>query len=144
MPTIYRALLIVPLLCGCQPPPPSGATSPPTGLPSLEGDALHAPPSLLGVKRSALTQGDGPNGEQVVSNYLASGNIYHQPDASYDALNQETRFTYDANRLLTSVHRPSGLTTTTNLAPASTAMSMLVVETMPPSTSSRPLISTGL
>ena len=38
----------------------------------------------------------------------------------------------------------SGLTTTTNFAPASTAMSMLVVETMPPSTSSRSLISTGL
>ena len=38
----------------------------------------------------------------------------------------------------------SGLTTTRNFAPASTAMSMFVVETMPPSTSSRSLISTGL
>ena len=38
----------------------------------------------------------------------------------------------------------SGLTTTTNFAPASTAMSTLVVETMPPSTSSRSLTLTGL
>jgi hypothetical protein len=38
----------------------------------------------------------------------------------------------------------SGLTTTTNFAPASTAMSRLVVETMPPSTSSRSLTRTGL
>jgi hypothetical protein len=38
----------------------------------------------------------------------------------------------------------SGLTTTTNFAPASTAMSRLVVDTMPPSTSSRSLTFTGL
>ena len=38
----------------------------------------------------------------------------------------------------------SGLTTTMNSAPASTAMSRFVVETIPPSTSSRPLTSTGL
>ena len=37
----------------------------------------------------------------------------------------------------------SGFTTTTNFAPCSTAMSTLVVERMPPSTSWRPLISTG-
>ena len=37
----------------------------------------------------------------------------------------------------------SGLTTTMNFAPASTAMSRFVVETMPPSTSSRPLTSVG-
>jgi hypothetical protein len=37
----------------------------------------------------------------------------------------------------------SGLTTTMNFAPASTAMSRFVVETMPPSTSSRPLTSIG-
>ncbi len=36
-----------------------------------------------------------------------------------------------------------GLTTTMNLAPFSTAMSMFVVERMPPSIISRPLISTG-
>ena len=34
--------------------------------------------------------------------------------------------------------------TTTNFAPASTAMSMFVVETIPPSISSRSLTSTGL
>ena len=38
----------------------------------------------------------------------------------------------------------SGLTTTMNFAPASTAMSRLVVETIPPSISSRSLTSTGL
>ena len=38
----------------------------------------------------------------------------------------------------------SGLTTITNLAPASTATSTLVVERSPPSTRWRPLISTGL
>ena len=37
----------------------------------------------------------------------------------------------------------SGLTTTMNFAPASTAMSRFVVETIPPSISSRPLTSTG-
>lgn len=52
----------------------------------------------------------GPTGEQVVSNYF--GNSYHQVDASYDALNQETRFAYNANRQLTSLVRPGGLTTT--------------------------------
>jgi len=35
------------------------------------------------------------------------------------------------------------LTTTMNLAPFSTAMSMFVVERIPPSIISRPLISTG-
>ena len=38
----------------------------------------------------------------------------------------------------------SGLTTTTNLAPASTAMSRFVVESTPPSISSRSLTLTGL
>ena len=38
----------------------------------------------------------------------------------------------------------SGLTTITNVAPRSTAMSTLVVERMPPSMSWRPLSSTGL
>ena len=37
----------------------------------------------------------------------------------------------------------SGLTTTMNFAPASTAMSRLVVETMPPSTSSRSRTRSG-
>ncbi|HEX5218777.1 MAG TPA: cysteine peptidase family C39 domain-containing protein [Verrucomicrobiae bacterium] len=52
----------------------------------------------------------GPQGEQVVSNYF--GNSYHQVDASYDALNQETKYTYNANRQLTSIRTPGGLTTT--------------------------------
>ncbi len=52
----------------------------------------------------------GPHGEQVVSNYF---NANHQVLASYDALNQETTFTYDGTtRLRTSVTRPSGLITT--------------------------------
>jgi hypothetical protein len=38
----------------------------------------------------------------------------------------------------------SGFTTTTNVAPASTATSMFVVERMPPSISWRPFSSTGL
>jgi len=54
----------------------------------------------------------GPNNEQVVSNYFSVGNTFHQPDASYDALNQQTLYTYNANRELTGVLRPSGLTTT--------------------------------
>src|SRR5262249_27465399 len=57
-----------------------------------------------------LVQEIGPNAEQVVSNYF--GNSYHQPDASYDALNQETKFTFNSLRQLTSVRRPSGLTIT--------------------------------
>jgi RHS repeat-associated protein len=50
-------------------------------------------------------------GHQVVSNWF--NNAYHQPDASYNALNEETKFTYNGNnRQVTSVKRPSGLTTT--------------------------------
>jgi hypothetical protein len=45
-----------------------------------------------------LQQQIGPNGEQVVSNYFSAGNVYHQPDAIYDALNQQTLYTYNANR----------------------------------------------
>ena len=52
----------------------------------------------------------GPQAEQVVSNYF--GNSYHQPDASYDALNQQTTYTYNANRQVTSITSPAGLTTT--------------------------------
>jgi RHS repeat-associated protein len=59
-----------------------------------------------------LLQQIGPNAEQVVSNYFSPGNIYHQPDASYDALNQQTAYTYNGNRQLTSVNSPTGLTTT--------------------------------
>jgi len=52
----------------------------------------------------------GPQGEQVVSNYF--GNTYHQVDASYDALDQATRYTYNGYRQLTSLKTPAGLTTT--------------------------------
>jgi RHS repeat-associated protein len=54
----------------------------------------------------------GPNGEQVVSNYFVLGNNIHRPDASYDALNQATTYTYNSYGLLTSVKSPAGLTTT--------------------------------
>src|SRR5690606_8246144 len=52
----------------------------------------------------------GPEGDQVVSNYV--NNAYHQVDATYDALDQETLLTYNADRQLTSIIRPTGLTTT--------------------------------
>jgi len=57
-----------------------------------------------------LVQQVGPNAEQVASNYF--GTSFHQPDASYDALNQQTLYAYNGNRQLTSISRPSGLTTT--------------------------------
>jgi YD repeat-containing protein len=57
-----------------------------------------------------LLQVIGPNGERTVSNYV--NNAYHQIDRSYDALAQETIFTYNSNRQLTSLKRPAGLTTT--------------------------------
>jgi len=72
-----------------------------------------------------LLQTIGPNQEQVVSNYFAAGNVYHQPDASYDALNQQTLYTYSANRLLTSIQRPSGLTTTNLYFTSGTAVNRL-------------------
>ncbi len=59
-----------------------------------------------------LKQQIGPQGEQVVSNYFAAGNVYHQPDARYDALNQPTVYTYNTDRQLTSAKTPGGLTTT--------------------------------
>src|SRR6266542_2292981 len=51
----------------------------------------------------------GPNQEQVVSNYF---NAYHQPLASYNALNEATDYTYNANHHITSVVRTSGRTNT--------------------------------
>ncbi len=59
-----------------------------------------------------LRQWVGAYGEQVVSNYFASGNNIHRPDASYDALNQGTLFTYNGYGQLTSAKTPAGLTTT--------------------------------
>jgi len=52
----------------------------------------------------------GSDSGQVVSNYF---NGYHQVLASYDALNQETVYTYDGTtRQLSSISRPTSLTTT--------------------------------
>jgi YD repeat-containing protein len=56
-----------------------------------------------------LLRNIGPQGEVVVSNYF---NAYHQPLISYNALNEATTYTYNANRQLMSIVRPSGLTTT--------------------------------
>jgi RHS repeat-associated protein len=56
-----------------------------------------------------LIQQVGPRNEQVLSNYF--GNAHHQPDASYDALNQETLYTYNGARQVSTIVRPTGLTT---------------------------------
>src|SRR5262249_50864572 len=58
-----------------------------------------------------LLQQVGPLGEQVISNYFSANNTFHQPDRTYDALNQETVFTYNANRQVTQIQTPAGLTT---------------------------------
>ena len=65
----------------------------------------------------------GPQNEQVVSNYF--GSAYHQPDASYDALNQETRYTYNASRQLTSRKGSGGLTTTNIYFPSGSSLGHL-------------------
>jgi len=70
-----------------------------------------------------LKQHIGPNQEQVVSNYF--NNTYHQPDASYDALNQETLYTYKATRQLMKVVRPTGLTTTNIFVPSGDSVNRL-------------------
>jgi RHS repeat-associated protein len=59
-----------------------------------------------------LIQQVGPNSEQVISNYFSAGNDYHQPDSTYDALNQQTSYLYNGNREVTQISRPTGLTTT--------------------------------
>ena len=56
-----------------------------------------------------MTRHVGPQGEQVVSNYF---NAYHQPLASYNALNEATLYTYNVNHQVTSIVGRSGLTTT--------------------------------
>jgi RHS repeat-associated protein len=61
-----------------------------------------------------LQQWIGPDGEQVVSNYFSLGNYYHEPDASYDALNEATLYTYNTGGQITSIQNPAGLTTTNN------------------------------
>ena len=52
----------------------------------------------------------GPQSEQVISNYFS--NTHHQPDASYDALNQEMRYTYNGYWQVTKTVNTAGLTTT--------------------------------
>ncbi|HEX5218590.1 MAG TPA: hypothetical protein VFZ59_03395, partial [Verrucomicrobiae bacterium] len=51
----------------------------------------------------------GPQGEQVVSNRF---NGFHQVTNSFNALNELTEYTFNANRQLTSIRTPGGLTTT--------------------------------
>ena len=58
-----------------------------------------------------LLQWVGPQGEQVVSNYFL-GNPTHEPNASYDALNEGTLYTYNSYGQVTSIQNPAGLTTT--------------------------------
>ena len=52
----------------------------------------------------------GPNNEQVISNYFAGGNAFHEPNASYDALNQQTLYTYNGAGQITSRTPPNLLT----------------------------------
>jgi RHS repeat-associated protein len=66
----------------------------------------------FGSNNIDLLQQVGPNNEQVVSNYFAAGNTSHLPDASYNALNEQTLFTYNANKQRTSVTSPTLLITT--------------------------------
>lgn len=89
------------------------------GRPTLKVETYSQPGGGIGTRTNRLFYAAngidlelhlGPQGEQVVSNYF--GNAYHQVDASDDALDQETRFTYNGSRQLTSIQRPSGLTTT--------------------------------
>jgi RHS repeat-associated protein len=72
-----------------------------------------------------LQQWVGPNGEQVLSNYFSTVNVIHEPDATYDALNQQTAFTYNGNGQVTQVTRPSGLTTVNTYASAGVAKNRL-------------------
>jgi RHS repeat-associated protein len=72
-----------------------------------------------------LVQQVGPLGEQVVSNYFTGVNTIHQPDATYDALVQETVFKYNAYGQVTYIHRPTGLTTTNLYGAAGNALNRL-------------------
>jgi YD repeat-containing protein len=72
-----------------------------------------------------LLQQVGPLAEQVISNYFIAGNTFHQPDASYDALNQATVYTYNAKRQVTSRKTPAGLTTTNIYFTSGTASNFL-------------------
>jgi RHS repeat-associated protein len=72
-----------------------------------------------------LLQHIGPRGEQVVSNYFAASNTFHQPDASYDALTQATLYTYNSYGQVTSLKTPAGLTTTNTFYPSGDSVNRL-------------------
>jgi RHS repeat-associated protein len=74
--------------------------------------ALRTNKFIYSANQIDLLQWIGPKNEQVLSNYFAVGNVYHQPDAVYDALNQATSYSYNGNRQVTSISRPTGLTIT--------------------------------
>ncbi|HEY5915235.1 MAG TPA: hypothetical protein VJA21_31970, partial [Verrucomicrobiae bacterium] len=67
----------------------------------------------------------GPENEQVVSNYFSAGNTIHLPDASSDALNQQTTYAYNSYGLVTSIHGPAGLTTTNTYVPSGNGLNRL-------------------
>src|SRR5262249_14457496 len=73
--------------------------------------ALRTNTLIFAANEIDLLQQIGPNSEQVLSNYFGT-RTDHQPITSYDALSQETRYTYNANHQATSVKAPAGLTTT--------------------------------
>jgi YD repeat-containing protein len=73
--------------------------------------ALRTNTFYYGTNDVDLYQWVGPNNEQVVSNYFSTGNTFHKPDASYDALGQQTTFTYNSYGQVTQISRPTGLAT---------------------------------
>ena len=73
---------------------------------------------VYAANRLDLVQVVSPNQEQVVSNYFASGNLIHLPDASYDALAQETKYQYNGYGQLVIKQSPTGLTTSNYYVPS--------------------------
>jgi YD repeat-containing protein len=74
--------------------------------------ALRSNEMIYADNQIDLLQWVGPNQEQVVSNYFVTGNNFHEPNSTFDALGQETDFTYNGYGQVTSVKTPAGLTTT--------------------------------
>lgn len=72
-----------------------------------------------------LVQWVGPNGEQVVSNYFAPGNTSHQPDASFDALEQGTYYKYNSHWQPKLIARPTGLVISNNYYASGSALDRL-------------------
>lgn len=75
---------------------------------TVGGSALRTNLYLYASDGIDLVRRLGPQGEQVVSNHF---NAYHQPLASYNALNEATLYSYNTNHQITSHVSPSGLTT---------------------------------